>query len=108
MECTISESGIPIIKPRVEFADEGRDPTKAAPEQIPADAILRLLNTCLEEADITAWIALDRLDEAFSGHPGTEVPALRALLRTYLDLTEFSRTKLKLFVRRDLFRAPSW
>jgi hypothetical protein len=32
-----------------------------------------------------------------------EVPALRALLRTYLDLTEFEHIKLKLFVRRDLF-----
>ena len=32
------------------------------------------------------------------------MPALRALLRTYLDLLEFDRLRLKLFVRRDLFR----
>jgi hypothetical protein len=32
------------------------------------------------------------------------VPVLRALLRTYLDLAEFPRLKLKLFVRKDLFR----
>ena len=103
MECTVSESGMPVIKPKVEFLDADADAKKAASQSIPADAILRLLNKCLEEADITAWIALDRLDEAFSGHAGMEIPALRALLRTYLDLTEFNRIRLKLFVRRDLF-----
>jgi hypothetical protein len=92
---------MPVIKPKVEFA--APDDTKAAPPSIPADAILRLLNKCLGQADITVWIAFDRLDEAFSGHAEMEVPALRVLLRTYLDLTEFNRTKLKLFVRRDLF-----
>src|SRR5271166_4930886 len=65
MECAISESGMPVIKPKVEFADTNEP--KAAPPSIPADASLRLLDRCLEEADITVWIALDRLDEAFSG-----------------------------------------
>jgi hypothetical protein len=101
MECTVSESGIPIITPKLELADSGE--SRVASPSIPADAILRLLDVCLKEADITAWVALDRLDEAFSGHPGMEVPALRALLRTYLDLTEFEHIRLKLFVRRDLF-----
>jgi hypothetical protein len=50
------------------------------------------------------WVILDRLDEAFQGFPAVEVPALRALLRTYLDLLEFGHIRLKLFVRRDLFR----
>jgi hypothetical protein len=36
--------------------------------------------------------------------PRTEIPALRALLRTYLDLLAFPQIKLKLFVRNDLFR----
>ncbi len=102
MECTVSESGIPIIKPKIEFI-ELEDMKTAPTPSIPADAILRLLDACLEEAYITVWIAFDRLDEAFSGHAGMEIPALRALLRTYLDLTEFTRVKLKLFVRRDLF-----
>jgi len=101
MECSVSEHGLPIVKPKLEFSDVNE--TKVAVSTIPADAILRLLNNCLDEADITIWIALDRLDEAFSGHAGMEVPALRALLRTYLDLTEFNRIRLKLFVRRDLF-----
>lgn len=47
---------------------------------------------------------LDRLDEAFQGFPQAEVPALRALLRTYLDLLDFDWLTLKLFVRKDLFR----
>ncbi|WP_304192333.1 hypothetical protein [Phenylobacterium aquaticum] len=47
---------------------------------------------------------MDRLDEAFQGVPEVEIPALRALLRTYLDLKEFSNIKIKLFLRRDLFR----
>jgi hypothetical protein len=51
-----------------------------------------------------AWAALDRLDEAFQGFPAVETPALRALFRTHLDLLEFDGFRLKLFVRRDLFR----
>jgi hypothetical protein len=65
---------------------------------------LRLLNQCLDEVGFTIWIAMDRLDEAFQGSPDVEIPALRALFRTYLDLLEFPRLRLKLFVRRDLFR----
>ncbi len=53
---------------------------------------------------LRVWVILDRLDEAFQGFPSVEVPALRALLRTYLDLLEFDHLRLKLFVRRDLFR----
>ena len=101
MECTISENGLPIITPKIEFSTT--DETKSGSTPLAADAVLRLLNKCLDEADITLWVALDRLDEAFSGYPGMEIPVLRALLRTYLDLTEFDRIKLKLFVRRDLF-----
>ena len=50
------------------------------------------------------WVAIDRLDEAFQGFPQVEVPALRALLRTYLDMLEFPHLRLKIFVRRDLFK----
>jgi hypothetical protein len=63
-----------------------------------------LLDECLAELGYSVWIALDRLDEAFQGFPHVEVPALRALMRTYLDLLEFKNFRLKLFVRRDLFR----
>ena len=49
-------------------------------------------------------MAIDRLDEAFQGYPDVEIPALRALFRTYLDLTAYQSIRLKPFVRRDLFR----
>ena len=73
-------------------------------KEIRHEEALGLLDECLEEIDYTVWIALDRLDEAFHGLPAVEVPALRALLRCYLDLQAFERFRLKLFVRRDLFR----
>ena len=101
LECTVSESGMPVITPKIDFVEEHPDTPPS--QSVTADAALRLLNQCIEEADITVWIALDRLDEAFSGYAGTEIPALRALLRTYLDMVEFNRIKIKLFVRRDLF-----
>lgn len=97
---TISESGIPILTPKLEFGPAAA----AAPEAVPHEEALGLLNRCLRESDLTVWVMIDRLDEAFQGFPDTEVPALRALFRTYLDLLEFDRLKLKLFIRRDLFR----
>lgn len=101
VEFTFSESGIPIVKPRVEFG-ETEDNEQVA--EVSHEAALALLNTCLEEFGYTVWIALDRLDEAFQGFPDVEIPALRALFRTYLDLLAFDRFRLKIFVRRDLFR----
>jgi hypothetical protein len=76
----------------------------ATEELVRHDEALRLLNDVLDEVDFSVWVVLDRLDEAFQGFPQAEVPVLRALLRTYLDLAEFPRMKLKLFVRKDLFR----
>ena len=99
---TLSETGIPIIVPKVGLAR-----TDASPElqqEVPHEQALDLLNAALNDADFEVWVVLDRLDEAFQGCPSTETPALRALFRTYLDLLEFPKVKLKFFVRRDLFR----
>lgn len=101
VELTLSETGIPIVTPRLEF---GQEETNDSQKEVPHEQALRLLNNCLNEIDYSVWLALDRLDEAFQGFPAVEIPALRALLRTYLDLLEFDRLRLKLFVRRDLFR----
>jgi hypothetical protein len=100
MAITLTPDGFPVLAPRVEFGEE----TAAEPETIPHDRALGLLNRVLDEIDLSAWVILDRLDEAFQGFPQAEVPALRALLRTYLDLNAFPRIRLKLFLRRDLFR----
>jgi len=93
----IRETGFSFV-PKVELAaaDEGEI-------TVSVDKCLLLLDECLNEIGKSVWVALDRLDEAFQGYPDTEIPALKALLRTYLDLSEFSRIRMKLFIRRDLF-----
>jgi hypothetical protein len=99
----VSEAGQPHIKPRIDFAPPA---AVQPPNFFGVDYIsgLQLLEASLLESNLTVWIALDRLDEAFLGHPGVEIPALRALLRTYLDLQAIDHIKLKLFLRKDLFR----
>ncbi len=102
VKMTLSETGIPIIVPKVEFAKSAATPERSL--EVPHEQALGLLNAALAEADLEVWVVLDRLDEAFQGFPAIETPALRALFRSYLDLLEFPKVKLKLFVRRDLFR----
>jgi hypothetical protein len=102
MSLSLSESGIPVVAPKFEF--EPTSPAAESPNLVPHERALALLNKTLEEVNLSAWIALDRLDEAFQGFPSVEVPALRALLRSYLDMLAYSRIRLKLFVRNDLFR----
>ena len=101
IEVAFSESGIPIITPRLKFFENDANKN---PKEIRHEDALRLLDKCLHDFGYSAWVAMDRLDEAFQGFPDIEIPALRALLRTYLDLLAFDNFRLKLFVRRDLFR----
>jgi hypothetical protein len=98
-----TETGVPVITPRIEF-DNSRDNPETSHKNVNVEFTLRLLNTCLTEAQLAVWVAVDRLDEAFQGSPQLEIPALRGLLRTYLDMLEFPKIRLKLFLRRDLFR----
>lgn len=102
VDFTLSETGVPVVTPRVKFDAEKVDENVG--KRVVVEDAFRLLNNVLAERDLKVWVALDRLDEAFQGYPDVEIRALRALLRTYLDLTEFDRIKLKLFLRRDLFR----
>jgi hypothetical protein len=102
VEITASDTGIPLVTPRIEF--DNTPSTEPSRKNVSVEFALRLLNTCLDDAALSVWVAVDRLDEAFQGYPQVEVPALRALLRTYLDMLDFPKIKLKLFLRRDLFR----
>lgn len=104
VKVTFSESGIPIVSAKLEHEKNGSLDSSTQKKEVRHEDALRLLDDCLADLDLTAWIALDRLDEAFQGSPEIEIPALRALFRTYLDLLEFKNLRLKLFVRRDLFR----
>jgi hypothetical protein len=96
---TISELGLPVITPRVELG-----PELSAGAQIFSDDFLQVLNVAAQTTELEYWVLFDRLDEAFLENVEVEVPALRALFRSYLDLTAFESIRMKLFVRRDLFR----
>lgn len=93
------ESGLPVIYPKVEFGGQLEEKSI-----IYSDDFLSHLDAAIASTGMHIWVALDRLDEAFIGYPGMELPALRALLRSYLDLLGLKNLKLKLFVRKDLFR----
>jgi hypothetical protein len=93
----VKETGYSFT-PKVELGTGAEEKTT-----VPIERCLSLLDDCLSDIGKKVWVALDRLDEAFQGHPDAEIPALRALLRTYLDLEEFDNITVKLFIRRDLF-----
>jgi hypothetical protein len=97
---TLSEQGMPIVVPRLEFSDLGSPPND--PVVVPHDQAFELLERTLAQENLVVWVLMDRLDEAFAGFPAAEIPALRALLRTYLDLLAYDRLQLKLFLRTDL------
>ena len=96
---TVTETGMPVVTPRIEMG-----PQKEEGSEIYTDDFLATLERAAESTDFVVWVLFDRLDEAFSGSPEVEIPALRALMRTYLDLTALKNIRLKLFVRKDLFR----
>lgn len=100
---SVTESGMPVVIPKVEFGDIAHSLIEKTPV-INSDSALEALNDAIADFDIDIWVVLDRLDEAFAGYPSVEIPALRALFRTYLDCQAYPRLKLKLFVRNDLFR----
>jgi hypothetical protein len=104
-ELAMTEAGMPSIKPKIEFGQQASSVVQP-PNFFGVDfnAGLVMLNGALRESGRVVWITLDRLDEAFLGFPSVELPALRALLRTYLDFQSLHHIKLKLFVRKDLFR----
>ena len=102
LSVTLTPDGFPLIGGRVGF-NESADETDSN-KLIPHRDALILLDRALGETHFCAWVVMDRLDEAFQAYPAVEIPALRALLRTYLDLAEFKNLQLKLFLRKDLFR----
>lgn len=100
-----NEYGFPQASAKIEIA-----PGEAHQTARPDDAVIShteafsILERVLAERSITAWVVMDRLDESFAGRPDIEIPALRALVRTFMDLVEFPHIRIKLFVRSDLFR----
>ncbi|RHX77460.1 P-loop ATPase, Sll1717 family [Leptospira yasudae] len=68
------------------------------------DGFLSEINKICQSKNLNFWIALDRLDVAFSDNLELEANAIRALFRVYLDLNGYSQIKLKLFVRTDIWQ----
>ena len=100
---SLTEAGWPVVAPKLEF-DDIQTTTIDGQEIIYNEDALRFLDSIMKDHVLKVWFILDRLDEAFAGFPEIEIPALRALFRTFLDLHGFDHIKLKLFVRSDLFR----
>lgn len=76
--------------------------------------LLALLKSCdevLHRVGESIWVAVDRVDECFTRDSEVERRALRALLRTMLDITSElgldRRVGLKVFLRTDLLRRMS-
>lgn len=72
---------------------------------ISVDKLLSLANRALSGEVTTAWILFDRLDVAFADSRELEGNALRALFKCYLDFLVYSRIKLKIFLRTDIWRS---
>ena len=68
------------------------------------DNLLFDLNIALQELRIKIWLALDRLDVAFSDSPELEGNALRSLFRVYLDMRALSNISIKIFLRDDIWK----
>ena len=68
------------------------------------DGYLAEINEGLKEAGWSAWILLDRLDVAFAESHQLEANAIRALLRTYRDISALDNLCPKIFLREDIWR----
>lgn len=71
------------------------------------DDLLNLLNLAFAKAKITVWLALDRLDVAFTDSEELERNAIRSLFRAYLDMIALGQIKLKIFLRDDIWTRVS-
>jgi hypothetical protein len=70
---------------------------------IPIEHVYDLLTKSLKSNKISLWIIIDRLDVAFLESEELETNALRALFKTYLDLSLYSEIKIKIFLRDDIW-----
>lgn len=105
IDITINEYGFPVYSPKVELGRVGPHREGDAEETtVSHKEAFQLLETVLAERNLRVWVIMDRLDESFIGRPDIEIPALRALIRSFMDLFEYNHIRIKLFVRTDLFR----
>lgn len=84
----ITKEGLPVVVPRVEFEEANVLPAGAA--IIEHDRALGLLNRVLDEVDVSLWLVLDRLDEAFAGNAGRRSSSFASVVQ---NLSRFSSVR---------------
>lgn len=87
---------------KITFSEPSVDERKQGFKSL--DELLESLNAAYQDEKIICWLALDRLDVAFSDSSDLEGNALRSLFRTYLDMQTLSNIKIKIFLRDDIWR----
>lgn len=90
------------FKGKITLREPGEKARKAGLTSI--DSLLENANDALAAENLKLWLVLDRLDVAFAESSALEANALRALFKTYRDLTMFDRISLKIFLRTDIWQ----
>lgn len=96
-------SGLPSnVNLKITFREPNRKEQEAGIHSI--DYLYELLEESLTEVEFSLWIAVDRLDVAFTENIDLETNALRALFKVYRDLAPYERIQIKIFLRDDIWR----
>lgn len=96
-------TGLPIgVTGKISLREPGRQ--QSVEGVVSVDRLYQYADEALGEANLTAWIVLDRLDVAFAGRRELEENALRALFRVYVDLRGLRNLALKIFLRDDIWK----
>ncbi|MGB8799434.1 MAG: hypothetical protein WCC97_02000 [Candidatus Acidiferrales bacterium] len=89
------------LEAKVTLREPGAEERKRG--YVSADTLLETTDKALEEAKMTFWLVLDRLDVSFADSPDLEGNALRALFRVYRDMAALKHVSLKIFLRDDIW-----
>ncbi len=87
---------------KVSFREPNKNEVDAGIKSI--DYLYNLLEKALRDTKFILWIAVDRLDVAFTENLELETNALKALFKVYRDLTPLNYLKIKIFLRDDIWR----
>lgn len=79
-------------------------PKEESEKSIDVDAALYVVNEIVKKAGEKIWVLFDRLDAVFDDNSELEQNALRALFRAYQDFAKYTDIRLKIFLRKDIWR----
>lgn len=95
-------TGIPSgVSFKISFREPNKNEVNAGIRSI--EELYTLLENALKDSSFTLWIAVDRLDVAFTENIELETNALKALFKVYRDLTTLKYLKIKIFLRDDIW-----